>query len=82
MHVWTIGKVAFQFYWMKGWPPFDDTDKRLEFLRKLNEIPGIDFPEDAISQKPSTRLEIFRDDGNLQALLSVLEWFAAEARSS
>jgi hypothetical protein len=82
MHVWTTGKVAFQFYWMKGWPPFDTDDKRLELLRKLNEIPGIDFPENAIAQKPSTRLEIFRDDRNLQTLLSVLEWFAAEARSS
>lgn len=82
MNVWTTGKIAFQFYWMQGWPPFDNDSKRLELLRKLNEIPGIEFPENAISKKPSTQLDIFRDERNLKKLLTILEWFADEARST
>lgn len=45
--LWTYGRIEMQFQYMKT-KPFDDKSKRLEFLHKLNEIPGISIPEESI----------------------------------
>jgi hypothetical protein len=80
--VWTSGRVAFQFYWMKRWPPFDQDAKKLELLRKLNEIPGINLPHDAIAKQPDVQIALFRDDKNLNKLFDTLDWFVAEAKAT
>ncbi len=51
--VWTYGKVEIQFQMMKMQSPFDNESKRLELLRRLNEIPGIVISPEAITKRPN-----------------------------
>ena len=81
-YLFTSGRIEIQFYWMGGMPPFDQDDKRLEFLRKLNEIPGVELPDDAISRRPAIPLATFAAPGSLPKLFGVIEWFLAEAVSA
>jgi hypothetical protein len=78
-YLWTNGKIELQFYWMSGMRPFDQEDKRLELLRKLNEIPGVELPDSAISRRPAMPLAPFAAPGSLSMLFGVFEWFIGEA---
>ncbi len=55
---------------------------RREFLRRLNEIPGVSIPEDAITRRPSIPLALFAADPKaLEALKAALDWFCETVRS-
>ena len=78
----TNGRLRIQFYLMEGMPPFDQDSKKLELLQKLNEIPGVDLPDDAISKRPAILLTALKSPGSLQTFFSAVEWFLAEAAST
>ncbi len=80
--VWTSGLVQTQFGMMQTRPPFDDESRRMELLRRLNEIPGVDIPPDAISRYPSVPLSALEDQVTLSEFLEVLDWVVSEIRSS
>ena len=80
-NLWTYGKIEIQFQWMEWRPPFDRAEKRLEFVHKLNEIPGVELPDSAISRRPSIPLAIFSAPDALPKLYSAFEWFLAEGAS-
>ena len=42
-----------QFQGLIRRPTFQDEEKRRELARRLNEIPGIDIPGDAIARRPA-----------------------------
>jgi hypothetical protein len=75
------GKVDISFQHMTR-RPFDNVELRLEFLRRLNDIPGVSIPDDAITRRPSIPLALFAADPNaLEALEGVLDWFCETVRS-
>jgi len=80
--IWTYGKVEIQFQWLQKRPPFDAEPKRKELLSRLNQIPGISLPEDAITRRPNIYLSIFKDDNSLKQLLEILDWVIQEIKSS
>lgn len=80
--LWTNGSVEFQFQYMKAKPPFSDHSKRLEFLHKLNEIPGISISEESINQRPSFPLKNLKDEVILKQFLKTLEWAINEIKTS
>ena len=80
--VWTYGRVELQFQHMLRRPPFDEEGKRRELLRKLNEIPGIDVPEDAIARRPSIPLSALAESRVLEQFLETLAWFAQEVKAT
>ncbi len=80
--VWTYGRAQTQFGAMKSRPPFDDEGRRMELLRRLNEIPGVALPDESVNLYPGILLSTFQDEGALKQLLSVLDWIVAEVRSS
>ena len=47
--IWTYGRIEVQFQNMLRNPPFDDETKRLELLRRLNDIPHVTIPTNAIT---------------------------------
>jgi hypothetical protein len=49
INIWTYGKIEIQFQWLMNKPPFNDEMKRKELLRRLNQIPGVEIPEKAIT---------------------------------
>jgi hypothetical protein len=80
--VWTYGRVELQFQHMLNWPPFDDESKRLELLRSLNQIPGVSFPEDAVSRRPAFSLSTLTDTAAMQRFTDALDWAIEEWRNA
>lgn len=84
--IWTYGRVEIQFQYMTSkymkTKPFDDVAKRLEFLHKLNEIPGISISEELINQRPSFSINNLRDEVNLKQFLETLDWAINEIKTS
>jgi len=78
--VWTSGGLETYFYYLKNKPPFDDENLRKELLRKLNEIPGINLPTDAIDRGPIIPLSIFNEDA-LERFLLVFNWVIERIRN-
>jgi len=79
--IWTYGKVEIQFQWLKTKPPFDDEIKRKEILNKLNQIPDVNIPDDAITRRPNIPLSTFKDDTKLKQFKEVLNSMIKEIRS-
>jgi hypothetical protein len=74
LSMWTYGRVEFQFETLKRRPPFEDEALRLELRDRLNAIPGVTLPADAIGRRPSVPLTQVEDPGALQQLWAALEW--------
>ena len=62
--------------------PFDADEKRLELLRRLNEIPGVDLPEDGIIRRPSISLASLTNPNALAMFLKVIEWTIQEVEAT
>ncbi len=78
--LWTYGKLEFQFQRMRRRPGFDDREKRLQLLRKLNVEVGLEIPEERVDMRPSVPLATFADPDRLHSLLKVFEWYVAELK--
>lgn len=76
----TDGRINIQFQWMSAMPPFDQVAMREEFLRRLNEVPGVQLPSNAIERRPGLPLKLFATPEAMAALLASFEWFLSEAR--
>jgi len=76
--LWTYGKLEFQFERMCYRPVFDDEEKRLQLLRKLNEEVGLEIPEVKVKVRPSVPLALFEDQEKLRALLLAFDWYIDE----
>jgi hypothetical protein len=64
-------------------PPFDDHELRKDLLSRLNQIPGVTIPDDAITRRPSLPLaDLGRNPKVLSELTAVLDWFCETARRS
>ena len=71
MKAWT---VRIPFGWLLQYPPFDDKDKRVELLNKINEIPGVDWSETEADKWPTFSLAILNDPNFCQRFLGILTW--------
>ncbi|WP_420640989.1 hypothetical protein [Candidatus Leptofilum sp.] len=80
--VWTLGTIETYFQHYKSKPPFDETGKRQQLLRKLNGITGVDLPDDSISRRPTIPIAVFTEPNKLQQFLVIYEWMIAEIRST
>lgn len=72
--VWTYGKIEVQFQDLKKKAPFADEASRLALLQRLNELPDISLPTDAISRRPSIRLASLTDPLILTRFLEIFAW--------
>ena len=82
LQVWTGDYLYVQFGDMRSRPPFSDEHKRLEFLRRLNEIPDVTLPDEAIDKYPSMPLTPLNDEAALKRFLATLDWVVQEIRRS
>jgi len=76
--VWTDGTVEIYFQWYQYKPPFNAEEKRLELLKRLNEVRGISFPPEVISQRPSFSLAVLQHNNSLDHFLETFNWFIRE----
>lgn len=65
-------QVPFQM--MQARSPFDDDVKRLELCRRLNEIPGVHIPEDAVTRYPNIALAALKAESALEQFLAAFDW--------
>ena len=79
--VLTTGQVETQFQYYRSRPPFTAEEKRRELLERLNTIPGVAIPADAISRRPSFALSLLEPVASMSAFLATFEWFIREVTS-
>jgi hypothetical protein len=80
--LWTNGKAEIKFGYLISRPPFDDEGLRREFLRRLNEIPGVSIPEDKVALFPSIRLaDLAASTEALDSFKGALDWFCETVRA-
>jgi hypothetical protein len=71
----TTSQVELQFGYMKLLRPFDDGNKRGELQERLNTIPGVNIPPDAVDRWPKIPLSPLTNHAAMQQFLGTLDWF-------
>lgn len=71
-------EINFQYAYKKS--PFDQLFLRLEWLRRLNGIPGVTLPADVVERRPNFPLLALESDAAMAQFLSAMDWFVSEAR--
>jgi hypothetical protein len=79
--IYTYGRVEIQFQHMKA-RPFDDETKRLELLRRLNEIEGVHIPADRLTKRPSIPLATLHSAAALRQFFQAFDWYVQEVKTS
>jgi hypothetical protein len=78
--LYSYRRIEVQFQHLKPRAPFDSEGKRLELLRRVNEIPGVAFGPDVITRRPSIQLSVLAEtQAALEALKHVISWIEHEA---
>jgi hypothetical protein len=72
--VWTYGSIEIQFQHMLKWKPFLEERNRFHMIDQLNEIEGVDIPRDAISRRPTFRIEVLVSGAAMEKFLLALDW--------
>ncbi|MFF5962686.1 hypothetical protein ACFY64_02845 [Streptomyces collinus] len=69
------GTAEVVFQHLAAREPFTDRALRVELLRRLNELEGLDIPEGKLELRPSFRLSVLEKDRNRELLTETLTWF-------
>lgn len=82
--LYTYGSVEILFNRMavRQNAPFDSPEKRLELLRQLNEIAGVNLPADGINRRPAVPLAALVNADSLAKFLSAMEWVVREVKAA
>lgn len=79
----TSGKMLWEPAALADVPPFDSEGKRLEIVRRLNAVPGVDLPEKIVlSSWAHISPQVLRDPAVHEPLLTVLSWLLEELRTA
>ena len=77
--IYTNGYFEMKFQYMQM-EPFNEESMRVEFINRLNDIPGVSIPQDKASRRPSFPVSVLGKDENLQQLFSVINWSIQEIK--
>lgn len=77
------GNIVIQMRWLKDRPPFNDAAKRDEFLKRIQQIPGLKITEaGGMEGFPKFPIQSLSDGNHLKAFTDALDWLAAEIRAT
>jgi hypothetical protein len=76
--VWTNGLWEQHFKYLSTKGRFVDAGRRTELRDRLNSVPGVAIPADAIARLPSIPLASLPDDAAVTAVLKVWNWVIEE----
>ncbi len=79
LRVHSDGSVAVYFEYMLHKPVFGDIARRQDLLDRLNAVPGVRLPPDAVSKRKTIALKGFTPAATSQ-FLAVMDWFVTELR--
>jgi hypothetical protein len=77
--LWTSGSVELQFQYMRQ--PYYTPDKKRQLLTHLNQIQGVNIPEDGLTRRPTFPLKVLIDEKNMTHFLDTLDWFLEEIKA-
>ncbi|MEU7497001.1 DUF262 domain-containing protein [Streptomyces griseofuscus] len=69
------GTAEVVFQYLAARDPFTDRGLRLELLKRLNEIEGVEIPEGKLELRPNFCLALLETDHNRELLGETLAWF-------
>ena len=72
--VFANGYVELQFETLKAIPGFTDETVRRELTERLNALPDVRIPPDAINRRPSFRLSVLTSPAALENFKAVILW--------
>lgn len=72
--VYSSGVIELSPQWMKTMPGFEPDERRREFLERINRIPGVSVPVDAIARRPSFPVTLLQSDEARHAFFEAMEW--------
>ena len=80
--VWLFSDGVFQiqFQRMADHAPFDSVELRDTMLEKVNKIPGVDLPPDAIDKYPGIRMDVLAKGKAMDQFMAVMEWYVFQVR--
>ena len=67
--------IQIQFDPLSTRPPFNNEEKRLDLLERLNKIEGVSLPLDSITRYPSFPLSVLTEKEALDTFLEIMRWF-------
>lgn len=80
--LWSSGTIEVQFQWLALRPVFSDEARRRGLLERLNVIPGVAIPPDALRRRPNVPLRAFVDRAARTQLLAAFDWCIDEIRAA
>jgi hypothetical protein len=75
--IWTTGKIEIQFQGLLRVPEFASHKRRRELQQRLNRIPGVSIPDDALEFRPSFALALLESEAGWSAFIDTMTWFAS-----
>jgi hypothetical protein len=81
MRLWTDGCLPICFNQLKRTTAFAAFAARQEVMDRLNALPGVAIPPDAIEKQPSTRLAALTADHGV-GFLKIMDWVVDKLREA
>ena len=72
--VWSNGWINIYFDALSRKEPFQDEGLRLQFMGRLNKIPGVSFDENDINRQPGFKLDTIASPDSLHTFLETFSW--------
>lgn len=79
--VWTSSVVVLRFVDLRKCPPWDKSDRRLQFLERLNRVPHFALPEKAVNQRLALPMQLLGEPPAMAAFADALSWFRDTSRA-
>lgn len=79
---YTYGSVEVYFQYLRKRAPFDNREKRLCLLDKINKAPNVSFSIDSIERRPRFTLEELLIPETMRVFLEAYEWVISEILDS
>ncbi|HEX2077130.1 MAG TPA: hypothetical protein VHG08_05460 [Longimicrobium sp.] len=80
--LYSSGVIELSPQWMKTMPGFESDERRREFLERINRIPGVSVPVDAIARRPSFPILLLTGNDARRSFFDALEWAISVAREA
>lgn len=76
---WTYGRIEVLFQYMRQL--CYNLETKRELMMRLNQIQGVNIPEDSLTRRPTFPAQVLIDDDNLSNFLDTLDWFLKEIQA-
>jgi hypothetical protein len=77
----TQGWFIFRFDWLSRKPPFSDESLRRDLLKRINEIPGVQFSDDVLTRRTRIPFRVLTNPSAAEKLKETLAWLIEQVKS-